>query len=99
MVLNLPIKVIRRDLRGSASLNDEKVRQISESMRRGEPITPVKVLYDGANYWLRDGSHRVAAALSLGRETIEAEMGHGNLADVRNENEISEQGHLREHHG
>jgi ParB-like chromosome segregation protein Spo0J len=72
--LNLPIKIIRRDFDEPELLFNEKVQEIAEAMRRGDTIPPITVCYDGREYRLQDGFYRVAAALSLGRHMIEAEV-------------------------
>jgi ParB-like chromosome segregation protein Spo0J len=81
----LPIKIIRHDFQEPDFLFDEKVREIAQAMLRGDSIPPVTVRYDGENYWLQDGFHRIAAALSLDHETIEAEVTAGTLADIEAE--------------
>ena len=40
------------------------------------------VYYDGQDYWLYDGFHRVYAALSLNRFDIEAEVVQGTYSDM-----------------
>ena len=85
MNLNLPIKIIRRDFDEPELLFNEKVQEIAEAMRRGDTIPPITVCYDGREYRLQDGFHRVAAALSLGRDMIEAEVLPPTLADSQAE--------------
>jgi hypothetical protein len=48
-------------------------------------IDPVLVYYDGKDYRLFNGFHRVEAALRLGRKTILAEIIPGTLADMKAE--------------
>ena len=38
--------------------------------------------FDGTDYWLADGFHRVGAARKIGRETIEAEIKDGSARDA-----------------
>jgi hypothetical protein len=45
-----------------AALNRETVVEYADAMRRNETFPPVIVYYDGADYWLADGFHRVEAA-------------------------------------
>jgi ParB-like chromosome segregation protein Spo0J len=86
-VVKVPIKAIRRDFQPPEHypLNDETVAEITSALRRGETLPPVVVRFDGENYWLQDGFHRVEAVLSLGREEIEAEVRPGTLADIEAE--------------
>jgi uncharacterized ParB-like nuclease family protein len=80
--MRMPIKSIRRDLQHPDSLISGKVREIAAALERGEGLPPVIVRRDGENYWLQDGFHRVEAALSLGREEIDAEILLGTPADA-----------------
>ena len=43
---------------------------------------PVVVYFDGTDYWLADGFHRVGAAQKIGLETIEAEIKDGSARDA-----------------
>jgi len=43
---------------------------------------PVLVYYDGTDYRLYDGFHRVAAAIRVGRRTIQVEIVRGTRADM-----------------
>lgn len=44
-----------------AMLNDETVTEYAEAMQGGAQFPPVTAFYDGQDYWLGDGFHRVAA--------------------------------------
>jgi hypothetical protein len=46
---------------------------------------PVVVCYDGKDYLLKDGFHRVEAAVILGRKTILAEIIPGTRAEMHAE--------------
>jgi uncharacterized ParB-like nuclease family protein len=86
------IKAIRRDFQEpcspSDSNHDERVSGIAQRLQAGEdPPEPIVVRYDGENYWLQDGFHRVEAALSIGRVEIEAEVIPGTLADIQGEHD------------
>lgn len=45
-----------------AELNYEVIEEYSQAMRAGSVFPPVDVFYDGTDYWLADGFHRLAAA-------------------------------------
>ena len=81
----LPIKTIRLDFQGPEYLDEEKVWEIANALRSGEILPPIVARYDGENYWCQDGFHRVAAAVSLGSEDIEAEVIPGTLADIESD--------------
>ena len=48
----------------------------------GTALPPVRVFYDGKDYWLSDGFHRVEAALRSGRKRIDAEIKKGTRRDA-----------------
>jgi uncharacterized ParB-like nuclease family protein len=73
MKKTLPIKSLRLDFQPPENLIDFVVDEYAEKMARKEPIEPVTVRYDGEDYFLQDGFHRVAAALKHGRR-MEAEF-------------------------
>ncbi|MBI5957895.1 MAG: ParB N-terminal domain-containing protein [Chloroflexi bacterium] len=64
---NRPVKLalskIRRDggTQPRAALNPEVVEDYAEAMRAKKKLPPAIVFYDGTDYWLVDGFHRVAA--------------------------------------
>lgn len=91
MVVELEIsKLERTGLQTRAALNAEAIRDyaaVMEGAADGKPedgladravLPPVEVYREGDVYRLSDGFHRVAAALSLGRATIAAEVKDGD---------------------
>jgi hypothetical protein len=52
-------------------------------MKAGVKFPPVVVYYDGENYWLADGFHRLKAAYGAGFDTIECEVRQGTLNDAQ----------------
>jgi hypothetical protein len=52
-------------------------------MLDGIEFPPVRVCFDGASYWLTDGFHRVAAAESLQRGAMRAQLFHGTATDAQ----------------
>ena len=58
----------------------ETVNDYANDMLDGAVFPPVVVYYDGTDYWLADGFHRVEAARKIGRETIVAEIRKGTAA-------------------
>jgi hypothetical protein len=55
----------------------------AEDMEAGAVLPPVTVFYDGAEYWLADGFHRVFAAVKIGRATIDADVRQGTQQDAQ----------------
>src|SRR5262249_47223100 len=51
-------------------------------MLDGATFPPVVVFYDGADFWLGEGYHRVAAARKIGHDTITAEIKEGSSRDA-----------------
>lgn len=80
----VPIKDLRLDggTQPRASLNGEVVEEYAEAMQRGDRFPPVVVFYDGENYWLVDGFHRVEASKQIGVEKIRAEIKEGSRRDA-----------------
>ena len=63
-------------------MKPDVVREYADEMAAGALFPAVVVYYDGTDYWLGDGFHRVAAARKLERETIEAEVLDGGERDA-----------------
>ena len=80
----LPIDQIIRDQRAQQreELEPEVVAEYSMVFLAGEKLPPVKVKYDGTNYWLYDGFHTIRAAELAGKTEIEAQITPGNLRDA-----------------
>lgn len=63
-------------------MKPDVVLDYAEDMAAGATFPPVTVYFDGTEYWLADGFHRVAAARKIERETIEAEVNEGTARDA-----------------
>jgi hypothetical protein len=85
MNAKLEISKIRLDggTQPRAALNVETIGEYSERMKGGDPFPPVDVFFDGTNYWLADGFHRIGAARRLGVAEIEANLYQGSLEDAK----------------
>jgi len=80
----VPITQLRRDggTQPRAQLDPNTVQEYAEAMQAGDRFPPVTVFYDGTDYWLADGFHRVAAAERVGFEVIRAETKQGTQRDA-----------------
>jgi hypothetical protein len=85
MQTKVAIESIRRDggTQPRAELNEEVFRAYAEAMKDGATFPSVTLYYDGTDYWLADGFHRVAGAELAGRTEIEATVVPGTQRDAR----------------
>ncbi len=66
-----------------ARLDDNTVREYAAAMSSGwGQFPPIIVYYDGADHWLGDGFHRVAAARDAGITTAPADIRAGHRRDA-----------------
>lgn len=74
----LPISQIRRDggTQPRSRLNEEVVAEYAADMQSGKVFPPVVVFFDGQDYWLADGFHRVEAAKQAGSQDIRVDLRH-----------------------
>lgn len=79
-VSSIPIASIRTDggTQMRASIDSKHVIALAEDYGQGVRIDPIVVYYDGTNYWLADGFHRLRAKLQLGDKAIDAEVRSGD---------------------
>jgi transposase-like protein len=82
---SIPISRIRLDggTQPRTALDFEAIEDYSEAMAAGAKFPPVTVSYDGMNYWLADGFHRVKAVYATEHDTIECEIRQGTLEDAQ----------------
>lgn len=81
----LPISDIRLDggTQPRATLDFEAIDDYSEAMAAGVQFPSVTVFYDGEQYWLADGFHRVRAAYSANLDSIDCDVRQGTLEDAQ----------------
>jgi hypothetical protein len=85
-VVKLDLKKIRLDggTQPRAELLIEVVEDYAEQMRNGDTFPPITVFFDGRDYWLADGFHRVTASQKARpAEPIEAEVIQGTRSDAQ----------------
>jgi len=71
-------------------INSETVAEYAEAMSAphqskhgaGEAWPPVTVFFDGTEYWMADGFHRLLAAQRIGRKNIAADVKQGTREDA-----------------
>jgi hypothetical protein len=80
----LPLSFIRCDggTQPREAINDATVAEYAERLNEGDTFPPVTVFYDGSDYWLADGFHRMAAHDEAGRGQIEADIRQGSRRDA-----------------
>lgn len=66
-----------------AQLDLAIIAEYAEAMANGANFPPVVVFYDGEDYWLADGFHRISAAQQLGLADIDTDVRQGTLQDAQ----------------
>lgn len=81
----IPISSIRRDggTQPRAAINREVLSDYMASMAAGAEFPPVTVFYDGTDYWLADGFHRINAAEKAGRNEVACDVHQGTQLDAQ----------------
>lgn len=83
--MQIEITVIRTDggTQPRATYHYGQVDAYAEDMEAGANFPPVIVFFDGDDYWLADGFHRLLAARKVGRGEIDADVRQGTLRDAQ----------------
>jgi hypothetical protein len=78
------IRNIRRDggTQPRAQLDPETLDNYIQGLQEGTHFPPVTLFYDGENYWLADGFHRVRAHEELGQDNIMADVKAGTRREA-----------------
>jgi hypothetical protein len=81
---HLKISAIRTDggTQPRAEVYPEAVEEYAQAMLDGGVFPPVVVFFDGSEYWLADGFHRLVAAGKSGRIYLNAEVRQGSRRDA-----------------
>jgi phage N-6-adenine-methyltransferase len=58
------------------------VNEYQQDMMAGVTFPPVIVFYDGEDYWLADGFHRLYAACNLNRDSLSVDIRQGTRRDA-----------------
>lgn len=80
----LELKQIRLDggTQVRASIKEEAVMRYATDLEGGAVFPPMRVFYDGTDYWLSDGFHRYHAALRIGIQSFLCEVDIGTPRDA-----------------
>lgn len=65
-----------------SKLYEDVVTDYAEDMEQGAEFPPVIVYYDGKEYWLADGFHRVRATEKIGIKEVKSEVYPGTQRDA-----------------
>ena len=71
-----------KDVQSRMEVNQVKVAQYAEAIKRGERFPPIIIFFDGGTYWVASGFHRVPATEQAGKKFIEAEVHKGTRRDA-----------------
>ena len=73
MITLLPIEDIRTDggTQPRVQMHQPTIKEYIDDMKNGALFPPLTVFYDGAEYWLADGFHRIEAAHAATIEELE----------------------------
>lgn len=84
LIESLPLSKIRSDgdTQPRTEVLDEVVDAYRRDMRKGAVFPPVEVVFDGQDYWLFDGFHRVKAAWLAHKQTLQAIIHKGTKEDA-----------------
>lgn len=83
--VTLRVGTIRLDFQRPECLIEETVLHYMDQFRRGKTIQPLRVRFDGTDYFLVDGFHRLEAARRLALTSIKAEVSPGKFAEMEAE--------------
>lgn len=81
-VMNIGALVMDERLQSRVEVNEETVSEYAEAIEAGADFPPVLVYFDGINYYLTDGYHRVLAHKRAQKVSILCEVAQGTLRDA-----------------
>ncbi|MBW4598988.1 MAG: ParB/RepB/Spo0J family partition protein [Calothrix sp. FI2-JRJ7] len=82
--IEISIHHIRRDggTQPRAELDENHIEDLVLALGDGASFDPILLYFDGSNYWLTDGFHRLAATTRRGLDKIKAEIRQGTQQDA-----------------
>jgi hypothetical protein len=82
MKINIEKIRIDGDTQSRESLKDSTIIDYTEKVLAGEIFKPIKIIYDGKDWWLADGFHRYFAHKRAKVNTIDADITNGTKRDA-----------------
>lgn len=81
----LSIDIIRMDggTQPRGAVDPDVIDTYQDAMEEGAVFPPVDVFYDGSEYWLADGFHRLRAKMQTGAEEIFCAVHQGTVEDAQ----------------
>ena len=70
------------DTQSRESLKEATILDYTEKVLAGEIFKPIKIIYDGKDWWLADGFHRYFAHKRAKVNTIDADISNGTKRDA-----------------
>ena len=80
--LNLNNIIIDKGTQSRAAISEDTVIDYAEAMQAGDTFPPIVAFFDGVEYYLADGFHRLHAAKRLHKASIQADVRTGTLRDA-----------------
>lgn len=80
--LNINNIIIDKGTQSRAAISEDTVTDYAEAMQAGDEFPPVITFFDGVDYYLADGFHRLHAVKRLGKTSIQADVRTGTLRDA-----------------
>ena len=80
--ININNIIIDKGTQSRAQISEDTVTDYAEAMQAGDQFPPVVVYFDGVDYYLADGFHRLHAAKRLHKASIQADVRTGTLRDA-----------------
>jgi uncharacterized ParB-like nuclease family protein len=80
--LNINNIIIDKGTQSRAAISEDTVSDYAEAMAAGDEFPPVITFFDGVDYYLADGFHRLHAVKRLGKTSIQADVRTGTLRDA-----------------
>jgi len=84
-IRRIPIGNIRLDFQPRENLLEETVLEYVNELQHRKALPAIRVRFDGDNYFLQDGFHRIEAAKRCRLKTLKAEIYSGSLKDMERE--------------
>lgn len=80
--INIQSIIIDKGTQSRSQISEDTVSEYAEAMRDGSQFPPVTVFFDGVDYYLADGFHRLLAVKRLAKTSITANVESGTLRDA-----------------